>query len=112
MTSRVTRRQTLALVGGAVPGVALAQGTVHRPNLGERSLGSSSAKTTVVEYHSFTCHVCQKFKLDVYPEFKAKFLTNLGFEPVTETPEQFANFLKGDRELAAQKVKVSGAKLD
>lgn len=74
MTSQVTRRQTLAIVGAAVPGVALAQGTVHRPNLGERSLGSASAKTTVVEYHSFTCHVCQKFKLDVYPEFKAKFI--------------------------------------
>lgn len=51
-------------------------------------------------------------KVVATPEFKAKFLTNLGFEPVTETPEQFANFLKGDRELAAQKVKVSGAKLD
>ena len=51
-------------------------------------------------------------KIVATPEFKAKFLTNLGFEPVTETPEQFANFLKGDRELAAQKVKVSGAKLD
>ena len=45
-------------------------------------------------------------------DFKARFLTNLGFEPVGETPEQFASFLKGDRELAAQKVKVSGAKLD
>ena len=51
-------------------------------------------------------------KVVATPEFKAKFLTNLGFEPVTETPEQFANFLKGDRELAAQKVKISGAKLD
>lgn len=51
-------------------------------------------------------------KVVATPEFKAKFLTNLGFEPVTETPEQFANFLKGDRELAAEKVKVSGAKLD
>ena len=46
------------------------------------------------------------------PDFKARFLTNLGFEPVGDTPEQFANFLKGDRDLAAQKVKVSGAKLD
>ena len=46
------------------------------------------------------------------PDFKAKFLTNLGFEPVGDTPDQFANFLKGDRELAAQKVKISGAKLD
>jgi tripartite-type tricarboxylate transporter receptor subunit TctC len=51
-------------------------------------------------------------KIVATADFKAKFLTNLGFEPVTETPEQFANFLKADRELAAQKVKVSGAKLD
>ena len=46
------------------------------------------------------------------PDFKAKFLTNLGFEPVGDTPDQFAGFLKGDRELAAQKVRISGAKLD
>ena len=46
------------------------------------------------------------------PDFKARFLTNLGFEPVGDTPDQFANFLRGDRELAAQKVKISGAKLD
>ena len=46
------------------------------------------------------------------PDFKAKFLTNLGFEPVGDSPEQFTAFLKGDCELAAQKVKVSGAKLD
>lgn len=51
-------------------------------------------------------------KIVAAPDFKAKFLVNLGFEPVTETPEQFAGFLKGDRELAAQKVKISGAKLD
>ena len=36
----------------------------------------------------------------------------LGFEPVSETPAQFVEFLKGDRENAAQRVKVSGAKLD
>jgi tripartite-type tricarboxylate transporter receptor subunit TctC len=51
-------------------------------------------------------------KIVATDDFKARFLTNLGFAPVTETPEQFANFLKGDRELAAQKVKISGAKLD
>ena len=45
-------------------------------------------------------------------DFKARFLTNLGFEPVGDSPDQFAAFLKGDRELAAQKVKISGAKLD
>ena len=45
-------------------------------------------------------------------EFKDKYLNNLGFEPVGDTPEQFAAFLRQDRELAAQKVKASGAKLD
>jgi tripartite-type tricarboxylate transporter receptor subunit TctC len=44
-------------------------------------------------------------------EFKER-LTTLGFEPVGDTPEQFGAFLKHDRELAAQKVKASGAKLD
>jgi tripartite-type tricarboxylate transporter receptor subunit TctC len=44
-------------------------------------------------------------------EFKER-LTNLGFEPVGDTPEQFAAFLARDRELAAKKVKASGAKLD
>lgn len=46
------------------------------------------------------------------PEFKAKYLQPLGFEAAGDTPAQFATFLKGDRELGAQKVKVSGAKLD
>jgi tripartite-type tricarboxylate transporter receptor subunit TctC len=46
------------------------------------------------------------------PEFREKYLTNLGFEPFGETPEQFAAFLVSDRKLAAEKVKVSGAKLD
>jgi tripartite-type tricarboxylate transporter receptor subunit TctC len=46
------------------------------------------------------------------PEFKEKFLNNLGFEAVGDTPEQFTAFLRQDRELAAKKVKASGAKLD
>ena len=46
------------------------------------------------------------------PQFREKYLNNLGFEPVGDTPEQFAAFLKRDRELAARKVKASGAKLD
>jgi tripartite-type tricarboxylate transporter receptor subunit TctC len=45
-------------------------------------------------------------------EFREKYLTNLGFEPVSDAPEAFASFLAGDRKLAAEKVKVSGAKLD
>ena len=45
------------------------------------------------------------------PEFKER-LTTLGFEPVGDTPEQFAGFLKRDRELAQRKVQASGARLD
>jgi tripartite-type tricarboxylate transporter receptor subunit TctC len=45
-------------------------------------------------------------------EFKERYLLNLGFEPVGDTPAEFAAFLKQDRELAAQKVRASGAKLD
>ena len=45
-------------------------------------------------------------------EFKAKYLNNLGFEAVGDTPAQFAAFLVGDRALAEKKVKVSGAKLE
>jgi tripartite-type tricarboxylate transporter receptor subunit TctC len=45
-------------------------------------------------------------------EFREKFLNNLGFEPVGDTPEQFTAFLKTDREVAEKKVKASGAKLD
>jgi tripartite-type tricarboxylate transporter receptor subunit TctC len=45
-------------------------------------------------------------------EFKEKYLINLGFEAVGDSPAEFAAFLKQDRELAARKVKASGAKLD
>ena len=45
-------------------------------------------------------------------EFKEKYLASLGFEAVRDTPQQFAAFLPKDRELAAKKVKASGAKLD
>jgi len=45
-------------------------------------------------------------------EFREKYLSNLGFEPVGDTPEQFAAFLRQDRALAEKKVKASGAKLD
>ena len=45
-------------------------------------------------------------------EFKEKYLTQLGFEPVGDTPDQFAAFLVNDRKIGAEKVKISGAKLD
>ena len=46
------------------------------------------------------------------PAFREKYLTVLGFEPVGDTPDQFAAFLVNDRKIGAEKVKISGAKLD
>jgi tripartite-type tricarboxylate transporter receptor subunit TctC len=59
----------------------------------------------------------QKFASDAArivkePEFAEKYLVNLGFQAVGDTPEQFAEFLITDRKQAAEKVKASGAKLD
>jgi tripartite-type tricarboxylate transporter receptor subunit TctC len=46
------------------------------------------------------------------PAFREKYLTVLGFEPTSETPDQFSAFLVNDRKIGAEKVKNSGAKLD
>ena len=46
------------------------------------------------------------------PIVGGKYLKMLDFEPVGDTPEQFAAFLVNDRKVAEQKVKISGAKLD
>ncbi|MEI7782977.1 MAG: tripartite tricarboxylate transporter substrate binding protein [Betaproteobacteria bacterium] len=45
-------------------------------------------------------------------DFKTRYLQPLGFQAVGDTPEQFSAFLKTDREMGAQKVKVSGARLE
>jgi tripartite-type tricarboxylate transporter receptor subunit TctC len=42
------------------------------------------------------------------PEFRQKRLIDVGLEPVFDTPEQFASFLKDDRALAAQLVHETG----
>jgi tripartite-type tricarboxylate transporter receptor subunit TctC len=51
-------------------------------------------------------------KIVTQADFREKYAAALGFEPVAETPAQFAEFLKRDRENAAQRVKASGARLD
>ena len=45
-------------------------------------------------------------------DFRNRYLRKMGFEPVGDTPEEFASFLRADREVAAKRVKVSGARLD
>jgi len=46
-----------------------------------------------------------KFLAD--PKFVARFLTPLGIEPTKNTPEEFAAFLKVDRETAAKVIKLA-----
>ncbi|MFM9883781.1 MAG: Bug family tripartite tricarboxylate transporter substrate binding protein [Burkholderiales bacterium] len=44
--------------------------------------------------------------------FREKFIINLGMTPSADTPEEFARFLKQDREAAAELVRQSGVRLD
>jgi tripartite-type tricarboxylate transporter receptor subunit TctC len=46
------------------------------------------------------------------PAFRDEHMLRQGLEPVGNTPEQFAEFLKEDRGIGAMLVKVSGIRLD
>lgn len=45
-------------------------------------------------------------------QFEKRHFQPQAYEPIGDTPEQFVQFLKRDREAAAEKVKLAGAKLD
>ncbi|MBI2728699.1 MAG: tripartite tricarboxylate transporter substrate binding protein [Polaromonas sp.] len=45
-------------------------------------------------------------------EFIEKSLDPYAYEPITETPEQFAKFLVGDRKLAEKRIREAGARLE
>ena len=40
----------------------------------DRTLGSASAKVTVIEYGALTCPVCAGFNNDIFPQFKEKYI--------------------------------------
>ena len=46
------------------------------------------------------------------PEFRAKYLDPFAFQPVGSTPAEFKDYLAKDRPNQAERVRVSGAKLD
>lgn len=46
------------------------------------------------------------------PEFIEKTLDPYAYEPMSETPEQFAKFLEGDRKLAETRIREAGARLE
>jgi len=61
--------------------------------------------------------IIQRFARDMRtvitdPEFEKKHFQPQAYQPIGDTPEQFIEFLKKDREVAAEKVKLAGAKLD
>lgn len=47
---------------------------MKKSDLEDLSQGPDDAKVTVVEYASMTCGHCAKFKTNVYPEFKKKYI--------------------------------------
>jgi tripartite-type tricarboxylate transporter receptor subunit TctC len=51
-------------------------------------------------------------KVLAQPEFREKFVTGVGLEPLVQNPEQFAEFLRKDREKYAVRVKNVNVKLD
>ncbi len=51
-------------------------------------------------------------KVTADPEFIEKTLDPYAYEPVSETPEQFAKFLATDRKLAEKRIREAGARLE
>jgi len=51
-------------------------------------------------------------KIIVKPEFQEKFITGVGLELINQGPEQYAEFLRHDREEYARQAKVINVKLD
>jgi protein-disulfide isomerase len=69
---------TMTLAPGAnaqdsEPDVNVAE-LLKAPSLGERSLGASDAKVTIVEYASATCPHCAAFHKETFPELKKNYI--------------------------------------
>ncbi|MDI1327204.1 MAG: thioredoxin domain-containing protein [Brevundimonas sp.] len=60
------------LASASAPAVATEQ--VAPVTAGDRSIGRADAPVTVIEYGSFSCHVCADWHELVYPTFKARFI--------------------------------------
>jgi tripartite-type tricarboxylate transporter receptor subunit TctC len=46
------------------------------------------------------------------PEFRGKYVDAFGFEPVGDTPEEFAAFIRRDQQVSERKIRISGVKLE
>lgn len=74
-----TRRSVLALPGLLAASLAFgvdppARAADADPRLGERALGSASAKVVTEEWFSLTCIHCARFAAEVYPKVKSQLI--------------------------------------
>lgn len=71
MVSVVLPRLAVTLARADSVGVAKLS---QSPPLGDMSIGNSSAKVTMVEYGSTTCHRCAQFNNDTFPQLKKEYI--------------------------------------
>jgi protein-disulfide isomerase len=68
------RHLVLSTLAISALGLTACQKAAPPVTANEMSLGSASAKITVVEYASVGCPYCARFNNDVFPAFKAKYV--------------------------------------
>src|SRR5262252_4432484 len=68
----ISRRIALAAV--AALGLAACSKGGDAVSADEMTMGSPTAKVTVVEYASVACPICARFNNEVFPEFKKKYI--------------------------------------
>lgn len=51
-------------------------------------------------------------RISAIPSFREKNIIGQAFEPIADTPEEFAKFLRADRESAAELIRVTGIRLE
>jgi protein-disulfide isomerase len=69
-----TRRRLVLIWAAALALAACNKGGGQAPVGDEMSMGSPTAKVTLVEYASVACPVCAGFNNTVFPEFKKKYV--------------------------------------
>ena len=82
-------------LGLALAGPGLADTPVTGPEPGDMSLGSPTARVTVIEYASASCPHCARFNNEVFPAFRAQYIDNGKIHYV------FREFLTPPTEVAA-----------
>ena len=80
------------LVAASGPASAVASQQVAPVTAADRSIGRADAPVTVIEYGSFSCHVCADWHELVYPAFKQRFIdtgqVRLVFRNLPTPPEE------------------------